>query len=125
MRGCAIPAHLRKPGRGRSQHCNMPQATGRRQKQISSWLAPARLLGQSVIVEYLNAAVERVDHKDAVVVMDEQSGGTLELCASRAAVTKVIEKPSLLIEDLHHAPQSIDDVEVVFGIHGNALRPEH
>jgi hypothetical protein len=83
-----------------------------------------RLL-QANVVKHLHAAVERIHHKNPVVVVDEQPRRQLELSRVRAFGAEVVKKLALAVEHLHHAPQSIHQVEIAFRVDPDSLRPEH
>ena len=76
-------------------------------------------------MKYLDAAVERIHDKDPIVVVDEQPCRQLEFSRMRALGSEVIEQFALAVEDLHHAPQGIDDVQIAFGVDADGLGPEH
>src|ERR1700756_1508999 len=99
----------------------------RRRTGVSISLASsrARPLARTVIMKNLDPPVKRVDHKNPVLRIDRGPGGQLKLPCFRAPASEVIEEIALSIEDLHHAPQSVHDVQVAFGVDSDPFRPKH
>ena len=76
-------------------------------------------------MKYLDAAVERVHHKNPVVMVDKQPRRQLELSRMRTLGAEVVEQLTLAVENLHHPPQSIHHVKIAFRVNTDRLRPEH
>src|SRR5271166_3117318 len=74
-------------------------------------------------MKYLNAAIKGVHHKNPVFLVDKQSRRQLKLSCVRASSSEVIEQISLAIEYLHHAPETIDDIQIAFRVDADPFRP--
>src|SRR5579864_697864 len=92
---------------------------------ISLASSRARPLARTVVMKNLDSPVKGIDHKNAVLRIDREPGRQLELARIRAPASEVIEQVALAIENLHHAPQSVHDVQVAFGIDSDPLWPKH
>src|ERR1700731_990356 len=92
---------------------------------ISLASSRARPLARTVVMKNLGSPVKRIDHENPVLRIDRDPGRQLGLSRFRALASEVIEQIALAIENLHHAPQSIHDIQVAFGIDSDAFWPEH
>src|SRR5215471_14764972 len=88
-------------------------------------LASPCALGRSEVAKNLHTPVVGIDHHHAIMAIDPQAGGQLELTKAAAPLPEVVEQLALLIEDLYHAANRFDHIDVAFGIHPDSLRAEH
>lgn len=52
----------------------------------------------------LDSMVEGIHYIDTIVMIDEQTGGQLELSGAGAVVSEVVQQIALAVEHLHYAP---------------------
>ena len=95
------------------------------QDSDSHFAAPATGLFMLAILKHLDPPIERIHNEHFVVMVDEQARRQLKLPCMRALGAKVVKQLALAIEDLHHAPQGIHNVEIAFRVDTHRLRPEH
>src|SRR5450755_3944286 len=110
--GCAFPDCLRKlSGQPRR---SPPPSERESTKERTSRLPFFRLLGQSGIMKYLDAAIVGIHDVHLIALIDMQSGRQLELSGPGAPLAEVIQQLPFLVEDLHHAPGAIHHVQMTF-----------
>src|SRR5215469_14154195 len=102
--------------------CRSPARRPRTGVSISLASSRARPLARTVKTKNLNSPVKRIDHKNPVLRINRETGGQLELSHFWAPSSEVIEQVTLAIEDLHHAPQCVHDVQVAFGVDSDSFR---
>src|SRR5882762_222801 len=90
-----------------------------------SWLLDLRLLCWTFVAQHLHPPVVGIDYVDVVVGGDKHASRQLELFRSAPGSAEVVQQLSLWIHDLHLISEAIDDVEIVFAIHRDSLRPKH
>src|ERR1700735_1572106 len=91
---------------------------------LISMLASRGRLVQTKIVKDLHAPVIRIDHHHAIVAVDPESGRQLKFAEASSLLPEVIEKIAGIVENLHHAADRFDNVEMAFGVDADSLRPE-
>jgi hypothetical protein len=80
--------------------------------EASRSFPPVCRLRDSVVLKYLDAPVEGIDHVNAIVIIDLQASRQLKLLSPGSLASEVIQQLSLLVENLHYAPLSVDDIEM-------------
>src|ERR1700745_1537824 len=78
-----------------------------------------------MIAKHFDSPIERIDHIDCILLIDKQPGGKSKVSRRIAALPEVIKKVAFPIEDLHHAPETIDYINVTFAVKSDSLGPEH